>query len=156
PGLVGGSGLAVGRQQVVVDLQYELAARGDRVAHLRLEERLGRTRRPRSDPAGAPVEVGETAPGGGGPDPGTAEACPAVARAGVVGRLRLGHVGRVDPVDDRMVHDVPVLWQELAAGEERRRRDVRIDEEATVLIGAAVWSLRGVRLGEVDRLEPLA
>jgi hypothetical protein len=67
-----------------------------------------------------------------------------------------GRLFRVEPVDDRVVHDGQVVRLEPAAGQVGRRGEFRVDQEAPVFVGAAVrrGRLIGPRQPHVD--EPFA
>nr|BFE81212.1 hypothetical protein GCM10020093_038130 [Planobispora longispora] len=105
-------------------LHDQLAAGRHRVAELLVQEGLIGSGRPVADP-------------GAVADPGVAEAGPSLTRGALIqGAGLLGLLG-VDAEDDRVVDEVGVLRQELAAGEERLLVQLGIQQEAAVLVGAA-------------------
>ena len=145
---------AVEREQAVVDLHDDLAARLHPIAGAFAQHGLAAAGRPRRDPGRALVQARQ-APASGG-DAGAAEAGPAVAGRVGVELAGLRHVARRHPEQDRVVHDLRVLRKELAAGDVRRRGQLRVDEEAAVLVGAARRRVRPVRARHGQRDEALA
>lgn len=64
---------------------------------------------------------------------------------------------RLDLVEDDVVHGVGVVGLDLDAADDHVLRELRVDEEAPVVVGAAaVGRLRRVRGGHRDLLEGLA
>jgi hypothetical protein len=125
-----------------VHLHHELAARRHLEAEAGRHHRLAGAGRPVRDPGRIALHAG------------IAEAGPAlVGRFGVDGRGGL-RLGRAQPVEDRVVHDVGVLRQEPAAGQIRGLGQLRIDDETPVFVGATVRRRRGVRLREREVDEP--
>ena len=115
----------------------------ERLAEPRRAHRLLAARGPRAEPRRA-VEAVVVA------QPGAAEAGPALARRGVVHRLGLRDLfGRRGEQDD-VVDDVGVARLDERAGQEDVLGQVRVEQEAAVVVGAGAGGGRGrVRRGHL-------
>ena len=116
-------------EQVVVHLHDDLAAGRERRTEARCVDRLRGARRPGAEP-GCVVEVGAVGQAA------VAEAGPALARVVGVELLGRGVLVGVDAVEDHVVDDVAVVRLHERAGEERVLGQVRVEQEAAVVVGA--------------------
>ncbi len=126
---------------VVVHLQHDLAAGLDRHPGAFAERRLPAARCPGGQP-GRVVEGGDRV--AGGLDTRPAEAAPSGVVVGIVLVLGVGHALGVDPVDDRVVHDQLVVGEEAGTGQVGVGVEVRVEQEAAVVLQAAGRRLRAV------------
>ena len=153
-GLVRAGWLATGVEQAVVDLHRDQTAGVQRESRARGEHRFPTSGRPRADPRRARLKLPERPVAG--TDAGAAEAGPAIAGSGGIEPAGILDILRFDPEEDGVVDDGRVLRQELAAGDEDPLGELRIHQEAPVLVGAAVGRLRRVRPRHGETDEPFA
>ena len=124
-----------------MDLHDDPAAGRELLAEAGRTHRLRAARRPRAQPRRA-VEAVVVA------QPRSAEAGPALALDAGVHRLGVGHHVRRHREQDDVVHDFGVAGLHEGAGEVRVLGQVRVEQEAPVVVGArAVGRGRGVRRG---------
>ena len=86
-------------------------------------------------------------------DPGAAEARPALPGSAAVDRVRLGDGARADPIEDHVVDERAGARRDPRGGHERVARELRVEEEAPVVVGRAVGPGGPVR-GRHRELEP--
>ena len=149
--LGGGLVSAVAEQQVVVHLHDDLGAPVERGAVSLAGHRLATAGRPRAEPGGVVHVVELTL------EAHAAEAGPALLRGGGVLGLGLGDLLVGDTEQDHVVHDLRVARQDLGAGQPGVLGQLRVEQEAPVVVGAlAGGSRRLVRRGDLQRRPLLA
>ena len=139
-------------QEVVVHLHHDPAPGGELDPGSRPEAACAEPRRPGGDPPGV-VEDPARAPARPASDTGTAEAGPSRAPGATVECCSPGDGGLRDPVEDHVMDDGGVAGDDPRRGDEGVPRQLRVEEEAAVIVGRALR--RGRAVGRRHRqLEP--
>ena len=126
-------------QQVVVDLHHDRAAGLERDPGSVREPPALAAGRPRRDPVGVVQRLGRAG------EPGPAEARPAWPAIGCVELRRLGAAARRDPVEDHVVDDLRGPGLDARRGHRHVVCELRVEDEAAVVVGGAGLRGRHVR-----------
>ena len=125
-------------------LHHDPAPGGELDPGSRPEAACAEPRRPGGDPPGV-VEDPARAAARPASDTGTAEAGPSRAPGATVECCGPGHGGLRDPVEDHVMDDGGVAGDDPRRGDEGIPRQLRVEEEAAVIVG------RALRRGRVGR-----